>query len=95
MVLSAGMPDMIANSFEEYIDIACTLISDPALHRDARARAARARDTSPLFQPEMHARALEAAYRLMAEIQIAGAPPRHFAVGNARAQSGATRLSAQ
>ncbi len=93
MVTSSGMPDMIANSLEDFVDKSCSIIRDTAWHRSLRTRADRARDVSPLFKPEMHARALEAAYRQMAEIQIAGLSPRPITVPNDVACSNPVSLS--
>ena len=60
-----GLPDLIANSVEEYVEIAVALASDPArlmdLRRSLRARIA----ASPLCDGRAFARKIEAAFRTM------------------------------
>lgn len=63
-----GVVDTVANSLEEYVDLACRLGEDDAWREEVRAKIMAAKRISPLTNPATHTRALELAYR-----EIAGA----------------------
>ncbi len=84
---AAGLPELITHSLEEYERRALELAAAPERLAALKARllAARARAPAqvPLFDVSGYARALEAAYRRMAERSRQGAPPASFALGSA------------
>ncbi len=57
-----GMPELIAQSLEEYEQIALRLVTTPALLADVKARLIANKSTCPLFDTEGFTRNLEAAY---------------------------------
>ena len=77
---SAGVPDLITHSLEEYEAVALRLAREPALLRTLKARLARNRDTCPLFDTARFTRHIEAAYMDMWQRQQSGKPPVSFVV---------------
>ena len=77
---AAGLPELIANSREEYEELALALARDPTRLADLRAKLARLRGSSPLFDTRRFTRHLEAAFRQMHERSREGLPPESFAV---------------
>lgn len=75
LVRAAGAPELVADSASEYERTAIDLANDRARLASLRARLARNRDTSALFDPARIAAHLEAAYRLMHERRRAGLAP--------------------
>jgi protein O-GlcNAc transferase len=76
---AVGMPELVATSLPEYKALALKLARDPALLASYRERLDKGRMTSPLFDVDGFARALETAYETMAERSRAGLPPEAFA----------------
>jgi predicted O-linked N-acetylglucosamine transferase (SPINDLY family) len=62
LLTAAHMPDLITYSLADYEKLALRLAKEPSLLRELRARAARARDHSPLFDSTAFARDLEQLY---------------------------------
>jgi predicted O-linked N-acetylglucosamine transferase (SPINDLY family) len=60
-----GLPELIADSRERYIEIATDLAADFPRLADLRATLRERMEASPLRDPKGHARAIEAAYREM------------------------------
>lgn len=60
-----GLPELIAQSLEEYEQIALRLVTTPALLADIKARIMANKATHPLFDTEGFSRNLEAAYIAM------------------------------
>jgi predicted O-linked N-acetylglucosamine transferase (SPINDLY family) len=77
---SAGLPELVATSLEDYEALALKIAHDPALHASLKARLARNRLTGPLFDVARFTRHLEAAYATMWERWQRGEPPASFAV---------------
>jgi predicted O-linked N-acetylglucosamine transferase (SPINDLY family) len=80
-VLNAiGLPEMIAATAEAYEALAIALAMDPFRLADIRARLARLRLTTPLFDTVGFTRNIEAAYAAMIGRHRAGLPPDHLVV---------------
>ena len=80
LLTTIGLPELITSSLEDYEARACSLAKDgPALTR-LKAKLARSRDSSPLFDTARITRNLEAAYRRMWEKQQSGEPPASFTI---------------
>lgn len=62
ILTSAGMPDLVTYTLSDYERLAHRLAAEPSLLREIRARVARARNDSPLFDMTTFARDLEAIY---------------------------------
>ena len=75
-----GMPELIANSLQEYAKIAIELARDPARLAQLKATLTRNRNTSPLFRTELSVRNVESAYEQMVARHKRGEPPQSFAV---------------
>lgn len=69
-----GLPELIARDFEDYLDIALTLATDPLRHAELRAKLAANRLTTPLFDVQAYTLALEKLYEEMWRRRIAGEP---------------------
>ena len=67
LLTSCGLPELIADSLDVYEELAHRLATDAAFMRDVRARLARSRDTSPLFDSEKFTHDLEALYLQIAK----------------------------
>ena len=80
-LLSAiGMPELVTSSLGEYEDLALELAREPERLAAIKAKLARNRDTSPLFDAARFTRHLESAYTIMWERQQRGQAPASFAV---------------
>ena len=75
-----GLPDLIAESPEDYIEKAVALANDPAKIAAYKAHLKEARTSAPLFDAKRFARHLDKAYEMMAERAKAGLAPDHFDV---------------
>jgi predicted O-linked N-acetylglucosamine transferase (SPINDLY family) len=75
---AVGLPELVTRSAAEYEALAVALARDPERLRQHRERLARARASSPAFDPASLARDLEDLYERMAERQRAGLPPQHI-----------------
>ena len=62
ILTAAGLPDLVTYTLADYERLASRLATEPALLADARARVARARDHSPLFDSTRFTRDLERLY---------------------------------
>ncbi len=80
LVNAAGLPDMIAQSLEDYEALALKFARDEEALAAIRARLAHGRATCPLFDTALFTRHLEAAYREMWRRYQSGEPPQAFAV---------------
>jgi len=83
LLQAIGLPEMVAQSLDEYETIALNLARDPSALRALKAKLARNRGLYPLFDTVRFTRHLEAAFAEMWERCQRGEPPRHFAVSRA------------
>ena len=75
-----GLPELIANSNEDYLEIALALSGDPERYARLRADLAARWPTAPLFDNVAYTRALEEAYWAMHVRAEQGMPPHSFDV---------------
>lgn len=75
-----GLPELVADSLEEYEALAFELATRPDKLAAIRAKLASNRSTQPLFDAERFRRHIEAAYVAMWEQYRRGEPPKSFAV---------------
>ena len=80
LLTAVGLPELIASSMEEYRGHALRLAQNPAALAEVKAKLARNKDTSPLFDTKRFCRHLEAAYVTMWERIQRGEKPTGFAV---------------
>ncbi len=66
LLTTAGLPDLVTYSFEEYEALALCLATDRHSLQEVRARVTAARDRSPLFDSAAFARDLETLYNAIA-----------------------------
>lgn len=76
---TAGVPELIAGSLEEYESLALKLASQPEALQNLKTRL-QAKDTMTLFDTASFARQLEDAYRHMWQRWQQGLPPESFSV---------------
>ncbi|MBI4205548.1 MAG: tetratricopeptide repeat protein [Betaproteobacteria bacterium] len=62
LLTAAGMPDLVTYTLDDYEQLAYRLAAEPSLLQEIRARVARARDHSPLFDSTTFTRGLESLY---------------------------------
>ncbi len=67
LIRSAGLPDLVCNSLDEYVERAVAFGNDPKLLQPYRDRLNAARDSSTLFDTEQLTRKLEGLYAQMQE----------------------------
>jgi len=77
---AAGLPEMIADTIENYEALALELAQSPSELEHLKARLKRGRALQPLFDTARFTRHLESAYTTMWERYQRGEPPAHFAV---------------
>jgi predicted O-linked N-acetylglucosamine transferase (SPINDLY family) len=77
---AAGMPDLVASSFDEYEAIILGLASNRAELASLKVRLRENRSKCRLFDASATTRAIESAYERMWEIYRTGQPPQSFAV---------------
>lgn len=77
---AVGLPELIADSRQEYESLALALAADPERLGAIRRKLARNIPTQPLFDTALFARHLEAAYTAMHERALRGLPPEDFEV---------------
>jgi len=77
---AVGLPELIAQTPDEYEAMALQLARDPAMLAALRDKLARNRLTQPLFDTARFTRNLERAFTTMWERHQSGQPPEHFAV---------------
>jgi predicted O-linked N-acetylglucosamine transferase (SPINDLY family) len=80
MLLTAGFPELVTLSIEEYERLAMQLAREPRLVTDIRRKLARARSSSMLFDGERAVRELESAVERMWENWLSRQPPNPFSV---------------
>jgi predicted O-linked N-acetylglucosamine transferase (SPINDLY family) len=80
LLRAIDLPELITRSLEEYEALARHLATDPSLLAGIRAKLARNRLTTPLFDTDRFRRHLEAAYLEMWRRWQRGEEPRAFAV---------------
>jgi len=79
---AACLPELIANSPEDYEALALALASDPARLADLRARLADGLPTKPLFDSQRWTRDLEAAWTEIVRRHVSGEPPSDLVVAD-------------
>ena len=77
---TAGVPELIAHSLEEYEQLALRLARDSHALAAIRAKLTRSAETNPLFDVARFTRELEAAFVTMWERARQGLPAESFAV---------------
>lgn len=70
------LPELVAESLEEYEYLAFTLATNPGLLNDARRKLEKNRQTAPLFNTRLYTANLEKAYKAMYERNQMGLPPK-------------------
>ncbi|HEX4027375.1 MAG TPA: tetratricopeptide repeat protein [Rhizomicrobium sp.] len=75
-----GLSELVTGSAEEFEALAVKLASDPKALKKVRAKLARNRDKSALFDTDRFRRNIEAAYTQIWERWLAGEKPKGFAV---------------
>lgn len=80
LVLSCGLPELVAKDWDEYRALAQRAAKDPAWLLDLRNRLAENRHTAAIFDVKRQAQSLEKAYREMRERFAQGLPPAAFRV---------------
>jgi predicted O-linked N-acetylglucosamine transferase (SPINDLY family) len=75
LLQAVGLPELIADTREQYEELAIALAREPRRLADIRARLAGDLRTTPLFDTAAAARHLEAAYVRMHERHLAGSAP--------------------
>ena len=83
ILLAAGLPELVTLSIEAYERLANRLLRDADLLSDIRARLARARSSSTLFDGDRTVRELETAFARMSENWLRGEAPQPFSVPTA------------
>ncbi len=78
--IDLGVPELIAEDFAAYEQLAITLARDPQRLREIRTKIESNRLTTPLFDTSRLCRELEAAYEMMVEIWRRGESPRSFSI---------------
>jgi predicted O-linked N-acetylglucosamine transferase (SPINDLY family) len=85
LLQALDLPELIADSLSAYQAAALKFARDESALASVRAKLAKNRDTSLLFDTARYTRNLEAAFAHMWERQQKGEPPADFAVDGARA----------
>jgi predicted O-linked N-acetylglucosamine transferase (SPINDLY family) len=83
LLRTAGLPELVTQSLEDYEALALKLARDPDGLRPIRQKLQANRLTTPLFDSRRFARNLESAFEFMWRMRLAGEPPRSFAVNPA------------
>lgn len=78
LLRAVGLPELVAQSLDDYLALALQLAREPALLGAYRARLAKNRMNAPLFDSTRFTRHLEAAYLAIWQRHCAGLPPDHF-----------------
>ena len=81
LLKAAGLPELVTNSAADFEALAVNLARDPAALEKLRAKLAKARESSALFDTVAFTRNLEAAYQTMWRAWLAGEDAKGFAVG--------------
>jgi protein O-GlcNAc transferase len=80
MLHAVGLPELATANLAEYEARARSLIAQPRMLAELRAKLARNRRTRPLFDTDRSRRHIEAAYQTMWDMARRGEAPRPFAV---------------
>jgi protein O-GlcNAc transferase len=80
LLTAIGLPELIAQTPEEFESIAIELATQPMRLAAIRAKLAEHRATMPLFNTELYTRHLEAAYAAMHQRHQSGLPPDHIRI---------------
>jgi protein O-GlcNAc transferase len=80
LLRAVGLDELISTSLQEYEALALKLSRESDLLLEFRTRLARNRATCSLFDTARFARKIEAAYRRMVEMRMAGQTPTAFTV---------------
>ena len=80
LLRAVGLPELVATDLDGYERAAVELARNPARLAALREKLAANRLTTPLFDTQGYARALESAYRTMWERHVRCEPPAHFGV---------------
>ena len=83
LLTSAGLPDLVTTTLDEYEGLTLRLARDPSLLDSYRQRLAGVRATAPPFDPDRLRRHIESAYETMWDIGRRGESPRSFNVERA------------
>lgn len=75
-----GLPELIANSIEEYEKLAVKLATNPDQLQTIKFKLAQNRSSYPLFDTERYTRNIETAYTYMWQLHQKGKSPKSFAV---------------
>ena len=78
---AAGLPELVTKSAADFEALAVKLARDPAALEKLRAKLAKARQSSSLFDTAAFTRNLESAYQTMWRAWLAGEPAKGFTVG--------------
>lgn len=82
LVLSCGLPELVAGSWDEYRELALRAARDPEWLSGLRQRLAQTRMTAAIFDVKRQARQLEKAYRRMRERFAQGLVPAPFNIAD-------------
>jgi predicted O-linked N-acetylglucosamine transferase (SPINDLY family) len=85
---AVGLPEMVTANLADYEALALKLARDPAMLAEIKAKLARNRDTTPLFDTARFTRHIEAAYTTMWEKWQRGEAPQSFSVAPIDTSSG-------
>ncbi|HEX3755840.1 MAG TPA: hypothetical protein VHV26_12280, partial [Rhizomicrobium sp.] len=80
LLAAAGLPELITQTPEEYVQLAIALAGDKLRLSGLREKLAKNRLACPLFNTARFARHIEAAFTTMVQIARRGEPPRSFSV---------------
>jgi predicted O-linked N-acetylglucosamine transferase (SPINDLY family) len=80
LLTTAGMPELITSTLEEYEALAFRVATSPALRRELREKLEKNRLQFPLFDTDRFCRQIETAYETMWERWQRGDPPHGFSV---------------
>ena len=79
---SINMPELIANSQNEYESLAIELAKNPKKMSEIKAKLAKNIKTAPLFNSQLFTKHLESAYSIIYERHHEGLEPDHIYVSN-------------
>jgi predicted O-linked N-acetylglucosamine transferase (SPINDLY family) len=85
---AVGLPEMVTTNLADYEALALKLARDPAMLAELKAKLARNRDTTPLFDTARFTRHIESAYTTMWEKWQRGEAPQSFSVAPIDTSSG-------
>jgi protein O-GlcNAc transferase len=87
LLTSIGLPELIAQSFDEYEQIAIELARDPLRLNECKQKLAHNRLTTPLFDTPRFAANLQNAFTMIHDRHLAGLPSDHIHVQEETARS--------